>query len=162
MRGAQTFSEVLDATLKSNDINSFRSTGSGEYRPGRAVATPFIPVDFAQTTQRFAARAFESVAGALNDAARRVRFVAERPRPTPATTRPLSTDELRALDALIRHGASIEPNFTGAELQSAFRSLARRYHPDRHPHAPVGEKARLGTIFADLTSHYRRLVASGR
>ena len=172
MRGAPTFAETLDAALKSHDINSYRPSGAAGPRPepasapaveltAEAEAPVLASVSLAQATQRFAARAFGSVAGALGGAARRVRSAGERPRHVPAS-RPLTADERRAIDALISHGASLQRDFTTAELQSEFRSLARRYHPDRHPHACNGEKARLGTVFAELTAHYRRLLASGR
>jgi DnaJ-like protein len=47
-----------------------------------------------------------------------------------------------------------------AELRSAYRRLARRYHPDRHPASTDGEKERLSGLFAEVTAHYRRIAAA--
>jgi len=83
--------------------------------------------------------------------------------PAPSTSRTqrriLSPRHQRALDALIGFGANLHPDFTEAELRSAFRSLARCYHPDRHPGSDAAESGRLARIFARLADHYRELLA---
>jgi hypothetical protein len=71
----------------------------------------------------------------------------------------LSPRHQRALDALIGFGADLHPDFTEAELRSAFRSLARCYHPDRHPGTDAAESGRLARIFSGLAGHYRELLA---
>lgn len=45
-------------------------------------------------------------------------------------------------------------------LRHAYRKLAHRYHPDRHPASTVAERERLARLFAEATAHYRR--RSGR
>lgn len=74
--------------------------------------------------------------------------------------RRLKPGEQRALQTLIRLGAALDVSFTTGELRSAFRTLAQRYHPDRHPGADDAERVRLGAMFAELTAAYG--VLSGR
>ena len=76
--------------------------------------------------------------------------------PTPSQ-RSLSSREQAALDQLIALGASVGADFTVDQLRSAFRSLARRYHPDRHPGSTASEKARLSMQFVQLHDAYREL-----
>ena len=56
-------------------------------------------------------------------------------------------------------GAVIGPDFTEVELRSAFRALALRYHPDRHPGITEPERARLARLFADASECHRQLAA---
>jgi hypothetical protein len=83
--------------------------------------------------------------------------------PTSNTARRiLSPRHQRALEALIGFGATLHADFTDAELRSAFRALARRYHPDRHPGSDASESSRLAQVFAGLAEHYRELLAVAR
>jgi hypothetical protein len=77
----------------------------------------------------------------------------------PAPPRRLSARQQRALDRLVALGAELRADFSLHVLRSAFRSLARRYHPDRHPDSGPAEKARLSGVFAELNDSYRRLLA---
>jgi hypothetical protein len=43
-------------------------------------------------------------------------------------------------------------------LRRAYRTLAHRYHPDRHPASSLAERERLARLFAEATEHYRRLT----
>jgi curved DNA-binding protein CbpA len=70
----------------------------------------------------------------------------------------LSTRQREALDFLIELGAPLEPNFTRDELRSAFRWLARRYHPDAHPGITAREKSNLSIQFATLRERYELLT----
>ncbi len=54
-----------------------------------------------------------------------------KPRPRPA--RALSASQRQALDFLNSLGAKLTADFARDELRSAFRALARRYHPDTNP-----------------------------
>ena len=45
-------------------------------------------------------------------------------------------------------------------LRRAYRTLARRYHPDRHVGCSAAERERLARLFAEATEHYR--VLGGR
>jgi hypothetical protein len=81
--------------------------------------------------------------------------------PRPATApaaRELTLRQQRALDELIALGAELTADFTAATLRRAFRVLARRYHPDRHPDCTPVDHARLSRLFAGLTDNYRCLL----
>ncbi len=75
-----------------------------------------------------------------------------RPRQAPART--LTPAQRRALGHLVALGAAISPDFTREELRSAFRALARAFHPDRHPGIGPAEQARLSAAFAAMRAHY--------
>ena len=65
-----------------------------------------------------------------------------------------------AFDELRRAGAAgLDRGFTHEELRREFRSLALRYHPDRHPQACEAERARLATTFSRVIAAYRELRA---
>jgi hypothetical protein len=74
--------------------------------------------------------------------------------PVPAAARDLTPAEETALHTLVKLGARIDRRFTSRQLRSAFRALAQRYHPDRHPHAGPAERMQLGAAFAELTQAY--------
>ena len=86
--------------------------------------------------------------------------VAEAPEPAEVRrpVRTLTVAQQRALDGLNRHGANLRPDFTASELRRAYRQLARRIHPDRHPSATPAERTHLTRAFADASDDYRRLV----
>jgi DnaJ-domain-containing protein 1 len=81
------------------------------------------------------------------------------PLPAPRPPRQLTVRQQRALDALVALGAELDANFTARELRSAYRALARQYHPDRHPFSSHIEKARLARVFAALNQNHRCLLA---
>jgi len=84
--------------------------------------------------------------------------------PRPTSGRPirvLRPAEQHALDELIGLGAQLRPDFTPAELRSAFRALARRFHPDRSMGQPPADQAHAARIFAFIVGHYRCLSACG-
>lgn len=80
-----------------------------------------------------------------------------RPIPPPQPQPRLTPRQRAALDVLTELGAAIGVDFTAEELRRTFRSLARQYHPDRHPGSSEGEKARLSTLFARLHDAYTHL-----
>jgi hypothetical protein len=71
--------------------------------------------------------------------------------------RTLSMKQQEALDALIRLGARLERDFTDDELRSVFRTLALRYHPDRHVNSGAAERQRLSMLFARAVAAYELL-----
>ena len=60
-----------------------------------------------------------------------------------------------AIEELLALGASIGEDASSEELRTAFRTLARRYHPDSHAGASAGEKTLLARQFARLCEAYR-------
>ena len=78
------------------------------------------------------------------------------PRPAPPR-RTLSPRQREAIDAFVHLGARMDEDFTHDELRSVFRSLALRYHPDRHPGSSDSEKAHLSVRFAQLHDAYESL-----
>lgn len=83
---------------------------------------------------------------------------AARVRPVSAPPpRVLTAAQAQALDALNACGAALTVRFTRAELRSAYRRLARRFHPDRHAHR-TADTAALAQTFAAITAHYRLLA----
>lgn len=83
----------------------------------------------------------------------------------PSTTGParerrnLTMPQRQALEKFVWLGAGLGADFSASELRSAFRALALRYHPDRHPGISDAERARLARLFADLSAWHRQLVA---
>ncbi len=63
-------------------------------------------------------------------------------------------DRVRALAVL-----GLGPDAQAADVQRAFRQLARDVHPDRHPRASGGQKAELLRRFTELSAAYHELVA---
>lgn len=87
--------------------------------------------------------------------------VAEAPEPAEVRrpVRTLSPVQQRALECLTALGARLVPAFTASELRREYRQLARRVHPDRHPHATPAERERLARDFGEATTAYRSLLA---
>ena len=75
----------------------------------------------------------------------------------PRVRRTLMPHEQRALDYLVGLGASLDSDFTDAELRSAFRALAREYHPDRHPDSSQQQREHLSALFRRLRQAYEHL-----
>jgi hypothetical protein len=79
-------------------------------------------------------------------------------RTAPEPVHRLSPREQQALHTLISLGAQLTASFAFVELRSAFRELARRYHPDRHTGITDAEKSRLAGSFALAREAYRVLA----
>jgi len=80
-------------------------------------------------------------------------------RPVATATTRLTALEARAMAALNALGAGLDDTVSPDTLRRAFRQLAHRYHPDRHPGSSGAETARLARLFAEATDHYRLLAA---
>jgi hypothetical protein len=71
--------------------------------------------------------------------------------------RSLTSQQRDALDRFGHFGANLRADYTRDELRSAFRSLARCFHPDRHPGMGPAEKERLAATFSLLKTAYEEL-----
>lgn len=72
--------------------------------------------------------------------------------------RRLTPGQRDALHHLVACGATLDAGFTREELRSAFRSLARAYHPDRHPTLGQAERECLARAFTSLREAYEVLL----
>ena len=136
MRGGTTFADVLEQTLGVSRPDPLVSGTSANCRPA-----PLPPFLFGPRFVHFKSTPYGSMADA-------------------SPLRRLTTRQQCALEAFIRLGVNLRPDFTSRELRSAFRMLARRYHPDHHPSASENEKARLSRLFTDLTSNHQHLFTA--
>jgi hypothetical protein len=138
MQGGASFADVLDAHLGCTPVPPVRPALSN-----RPLTSALFVFDM-------------PVAAAARPAAAPRR---EPSRPAaPAIV--LTTLEQRALRALNALGADLDERLSLDTLRRAFRQLAHRYHPDRHPDTSAAEHERLARLFADVTGHYRLLAAS--
>ncbi len=172
------FAEVLEDLLTSPSVTEPLATGAGAtetrfvasaplytYLPKRPAPNRFWsgagPYAAASAQSRPRAAKAEPAAAASNAA--RADNAAPRtppptPRPTPRPTRTLTPTEFSALVTLVRFGAALDQSATARELRTAFRALAQRYHPDRHPHVTDAERTRLSRTFAEIASAYDCLL----
>jgi hypothetical protein len=74
----------------------------------------------------------------------------------------VTTPQQRAALAQLRSlGASeLGPDLADVELKHAFRTLARRFHPDRHPGLAPEQRKNLAARFAEAADAYRILIAT--
>ena len=133
MGRGQAFVEVLDEVL-----DGYESHAAAAPRPDLRVATSshyWLPQELQRVQASFAST-----------------------RPDPARPiRTLSMKQQDALDTLLGLGAQLERDFTDGELRRVFRTLALRYHPDRHINADEAERARLAALFARAYDAYEML-----
>jgi hypothetical protein len=139
VRGSVAFDDLLQEKL--GTVPTGARTSEAEPLHSTLRPAPPHPFLFCAPDLRFGATAYGS----------------KRPR-RPAPPRRLSARQQRALDRLVALGAELRADFSLHILRSAFRSLARRYHPDRHPESDPAEKARLSGLFSELNDSYRRLL----
>ena len=185
MRCGASFAEVLDATLRGYQPEVTVQPATASCRPTTLPPNPFLftlharaatvqqPLNLADA-MRVGVPSGATVAGSSaaqasasvpreEGARAAARAVAELPRTraTPrAPRRKLTPLQQRSLDAFVDAGASIGPDFSADEVRSAYRRLARRFHPDRHPLAADEEKAALSRQFAAVTSDYEVLLTA--
>jgi hypothetical protein len=143
MARGKAFVEVLDEVLAG-------------YRPEEPVRPPRVASGYA-TPSIFRFEATEMKRGASPAPWVPVSGGTTPPPRPPRPSRALSPRQREAFDAFVQLGARINDDFTDAELRSVFRSLALRYHPDRHPGSTDGERAHLSVHFAELHDAYESL-----
>ncbi len=152
MSGGATFAEVLEQELVGFQPQVL---GSGPALSQPPTYRPPHPLLFSKPLHQFRLTAYGPTAHPTSDS--RVSRPMGLTVPSRAP-RPLTARQRRALDELIALGAGLASDFTERELRSAYRTLARRYHPDRYPSSGLVEKARLARVFADLNENHRRLL----
>ena len=144
MQEGATFAEVLDGFLHPHAPGTPVQQSQAPVRP--APASPFL---FSTAYRRAPAslpRDYVTVGDAGPAAPRAAR-----------SRRSLTAVQQRSFDALIALGANLTSDFTAQELRAAFRALARRYHPDRHPFADAAEVTILARTFTAITGHVELL-----
>lgn len=150
--GARQFDQILDEKLGHAESRTPTATGRNGYGRHHHPAVLFFSnaarpshVDFGRIHGAYGP-GFSSRATAAAPVA------ASRP------SRILSDRQQQALTHLVSLGAALHADFTVRELKTAFKTLARLYHPDRHPGSCEFEKARLTRQFAMLHEAYRQLL----
>ena len=83
---------------------------------------------------------------------------ARTPAPRTSLSHRLTTTQRSALQQLRQLGADLDPTFSERQLRAAFRALAKRFHPDRHPGSSPAEQERLAWTFATVREAYRELT----
>ncbi|MCX7977627.1 MAG: J domain-containing protein [Bdellovibrionaceae bacterium] len=71
-----------------------------------------------------------------------------RPRPRPKRT--YTTAQRKALEFFLSQGVNLDENFFPAELKNAFRTLAKRLHPDLNPGRGAADFIALKAAYANL------------
>jgi len=171
------FDDLLDEQLAAEPIDSKPTVTFGA--AGMATAYGFFFVDaprtavasFPSSQVAWMGRRADGIvgvdqrfAGAVNAGSVRVRVhVTSEPAAQPAAqTRPvrqLSDREQRALAELVTLGGSLSVDFTFDELRSVFRTLARRYHPDRHAGCNDQDRLLLAEQFTRARNAYKVLAS---
>jgi len=157
------FDELLDQKLAAESIDSKPAVTVGP--AGMATAYGFFFVETARTAVASFSAGHERFAGAVSTASVRVTLAGATSPATPPSSAPvrsvrrhLSKREQRAFDELEALGGNLAGNFTFDELRSVFRSLARRYHPDRHTGCDAQERLRLADQFTRARDAYQVLA----
>jgi hypothetical protein len=169
--GRLDFAQLLDEKV--------RETASSRVERGPApigndLAAPAHPLLFAVPYQQFRVSAYPatepsharrvastrvapSSTAAHTPATRRVAPLDPAPMVAPVAGRRLTPGEMQSLQMLNALGARLSADFSMSDLRSAYRRLARRYHPDRHPNGGV-DHLRWTRLFAEITTHHRHLT----
>jgi hypothetical protein len=163
MRAGPDFGQILDEKLEGAGFAwaSRRERRAAADHPGARPVFLFgdlrsgFTAGPSRPAQASGASPWTPVYGARPGAQSRGAGVRAGDRPARHLTPPqrLAVDALRALGA-----DPLCDDFTDAELKSAFRVLARRFHPDRHPASSDAERARLSRSFAAACDAYRALT----
>jgi hypothetical protein len=165
MRAEGTFAEVLDAHLTGWET-VVETPVPAVPRPSLSTpATVLDPSFWTLRTRQTSIDGSSRVANAVTSRSRlastespRRRTVALPSPPERQSTHPLSAAQQAAFRDLVAHGADLPDDFSAADLRRAFRSLARRYHPDTQASRGVEVQAALARHFVSISRSYRVLL----
>ena len=150
--GARDFQAVLEGVLLSPTpipVQADRSCVAGTPDPGLLLSL-------------FGASAFRSGVVPVRRSRAALQFEALRtaqPKARVASAHSLTPAQRAALDYFRAAGApTLDDGFTSDALKQAFRQLALRYHPDRHPGCTERDRRRLAATFAGVHDAYRTLL----
>jgi len=155
LNGAEVVAAAYTADIASTP---FASTG-GEVESGQARI--WSNPRRRDVGERSRPRVIPEVHAAASRSARPECKNVRTPVPSPAPqrrTRRLTTTQSRSLEAFNQLGAGVRADFSAGELRSAFRMLARTYHPDRHPSAGASDRQRLAQQFSTIRASYETLL----
>lgn len=177
-RGA-CFDDLLDEQLAAEPVDHTPAVSVGP--AGMATAYGFFFVDAPRGAMTSAVRSERRIgwtgsadrefsvdgrfAGAMSaDSVRVRRQVTTEPAPQPSGRKrravwQLQERERRAFAELVALGGALREDFTFDELRSVFRTLARRYHPDRHAGCNEHRKAGLAEQFTRAREAYQVLAS---
>lgn len=146
MTAGVTFADVLDRTLANWPLGPQAPPRHARHAPFVAsLDGPAVSIHATPYARLAAARHATTPA-----------VTAPPPQP-PRPVRVMTAAQRDAARVLMDLGADLPADFTDEELRRAFRALARRWHPDRHPGASPAEHARLARTFAAVMTAYRCL-----
>jgi hypothetical protein len=83
-------------------------------------------------------------------------FTLQPARPAAVAPAPAETTLPATLPRLERQ--ALDDAGTPDALRRAYRTLAHRYHPDRHHGRSASDREQLARLFAEATEHYRLLA----
>lgn len=172
MHRGTAFDDVLDAHLSNTEAD--RRAPAVASHCGTAAAYGFLFVDARphaaemtrprpETPATSSARTMADGAGGTavpGLSSSRIAATAERQTASAVCRRVLSSRQRQALCDLLALGVSVSEDFSPRELRSAFRTLARRFHPDRHAGSSERERTELARTFARVCDSYQVLAAA--
>jgi hypothetical protein len=157
MRADTRFVDILDAHLGERPGPTPVTTTAAASRPAEVYHLPFLHTWNGPAAAGVPKRAISADPRPAPPAREttRAETTPRKPRRVPHRLTPAQQTALRELLAC---GAELHDDFTADDLRRTFRSLAQRYHPDRHPGAADDEHRRLATTFARVNEGYRVLL----
>jgi hypothetical protein len=165
---AASFYEVLSAQIRSEIENEFKAQSRTWDLPDAAPKSPVncLPSDLLMSTlltsfknknpqprssgKKYYQRATTQPQPNQNS------FISTEP-PKKQPERKLTAQQFMALKRFQREGEALSPSSTMKDLQRAFRKIALRIHPDRHPLLPASELNLLAERFRTLCQDYTDL-----
>jgi hypothetical protein len=157
MRADTRFVDILDAQLGERPGPAPVDTAAATPRPAEVYHLPFVLTWNGPAAVEMPKRAIPAGPRPMPPVREKTR-AEDAPRKPRRVPHRLTQAQQAALRELLACGAELHDDFTADDLRRTFRSLAQRYHPDRHPGAGADEHRRLATTFARVNDGYRELL----